>query len=706
MVVDRGLTSSSQDVTQNVTAQSASHNNAEDEERKGNNRDREKGETEGRVEEGGGEYLTETNTHLQDFLEKNSLSDDPEEHLTGTDEHLQVILENKSPVFDDLDIARGTWQSQCDYFLSLAGFAIGLSNVWRFPYLCYMNGGGAFLVPYLLVLVLVGIPLYRLESSLGQFSSCSCFTLYEVCPLFKGVGVSSFLVNVVFVTVYSVVIAYPLLFLYNSFNSHLPWSSCDNPWNTPACSLTTYGNTSKGNAPELSPADEFFHNYILEITGGITELGGFTWPVMAATVFIWVFVFLCVFKGIKVFGKVVWFTATFPFVMLFVMLIRGLTLPGAWNGIYFYIYPDFEKLKDLRVWAAAAGQIFYSLGPGWGILTTLGSYNKFRYRCQRDAIFVPVLNCATSILAGFVVFSVLGFIAHRSGVSVQDVTSAGPALVFITYPEALSLMPFAPFWAVLFFLTIFFLGIDSLIAHIETTTMSLVDKYRVFGRYRGLVTLAVCVLAALASLIFCTRGGIYWLTLVDWYSASFTLVLNSLCEVLVFSFIYGAGRTVRDLQMMTSERIGYYWYAVWLLVTPLVLLLIFINIMVSNAPASYRGEVFPGWVQALGWFSALVSIVAVPAYFVYYITCASRGTLTQRVSTGLQPSKRWGPLEESYRKEWEVFCLQHPLRHRLLHPDLTLHRPMHQRKETPCCPVKQHLSLPLLELSSTKVAEV
>ncbi|KAK3879463.1 hypothetical protein Pcinc_015970 [Petrolisthes cinctipes] len=578
---------------------------------------------------------------------------------------------------------RGNWQSKWDYFLSVAGFAIGLANVWRFPYLCYMNGGGAFLVPYLLVLVLVGIPLYLMESAIGQFASSSCITIYNVCPILKGAGQTTFLVNLIFVTVYNVIIAYPLVYLGYSFTTHLPWASCSNSWNSLQCSLVDSRNTTTGNYTleegPLSPADEFFHNKVLELTDGMTDLGGFNWPVVGASLFIWAFVFLCVFKGINVFGKVVWFTATFPFLMLFTLLLRGLTLPGAWDGVYFYLWPDFTKLKELKVWAAAAAQIFYSLGPGWGILTTLGSYNKFRNPCLRNSLLVPLLNCSTSILAGFVVFSVLGFMAQRMNTTVDKVTAAGPSLVFITYPEALSLMPFSPLWAVLFFLMIFFLGIDSMIAHIETLTVSLVDEVPSLRPWRGLVTLLVCCVDILFSLLFCTKGGIYWLTLMDWYSASYTLILNSLCEVIVFVFIYGkyegvfagAGRTVRDLQMMNNERISYLWYGAWLFVTPIVLLLIFINTMVSSGPATYRGEELPGWSQAIGWGISLASMIPLPVYFLYYLTCKAKGSLCKRLRAGFTPSESWGPAFESHREEWQSLCRQQPLRHPLLHPDLS-----------------------------------
>ncbi|XP_063885612.1 sodium- and chloride-dependent GABA transporter 1-like isoform X2 [Scylla paramamosain] len=601
-----------------------------------------------------------------------------EEGMVPETQEDTLISRKMSLSQDSGSVERGLWQNKWDYFLSVAGFAIGLANVWRFPYLCYMNGGGAFLIPYVLTLVLIGLPLYLLESSLGQFTSSSCLTLYRVCPILKGAGYATFLVNLVFVTVYNVIIAYPLVYLCHSFTSILPWSTCDNTWNSPECSGTeNYYNftLNSSDAAPPSPADEFFHKHILELSGSMTELAGFRWPVVGASVFTWVFVFLCVFKGINVFGKVVWFTATFPFIMLFTLLFRGLTLPGAWDGIYFYLNPNFAKLTDLKVWAAAAAQIFYSLGPGWGILTSLGSYNKFRNRCQRDALVVPLLNCFTSILAGFVVFSVLGFMAHRTGTSVENVTAAGPSLVFITYPEALSLMPFAPLWAVLFFLMIFFLGIDSMIAHIENLTVSLVDEYPRLRPHRSLVTFVVCLVDVMVSLLFCTRGGMYWLALVDWYSSSYTLILNCLCEILVFGFIYGAGKTVRDLQMMTGERVNYFWYGSWLVVTPLGILFIFINTVVSSAPASYRGQELPGWAQSIGWLTAVTSMAAVPLYIVYYLTCGSKGNPCKRLKTGFTPKESWGPASESHREEWLALCRQEPLRNRFLHPDLSYPHP-------------------------------
>ncbi|XP_063605956.1 sodium- and chloride-dependent glycine transporter 2-like [Penaeus indicus] len=564
---------------------------------------------------------------------------------------------------------RGNWSHKCDYLFTMAGYAIGLSNVWRFPYLCYINGGGAFLIPYLLMLVLVGIPLFFLETAVGQFSSSSCLTVFSVCPAFKGLGMASIAINLMTLTYYIVLVSFPVLFLAYSFSWELPWASCGNSWNSANC---TVGRLHEGANMEdgVSSAEEFFHHKILRISSGLDDLNLVQWQIVAVTFLTMAVLFFCVFKGIKVMGKVVWFTATFPFVMLFVLLVRGASLPGAIDGIHFYIYPEFERLKEMKVWAAAAMQIFYSLGPGWGSLISFGSYNKFHNRCTRDAVIVPVLNCSASILAGFVVFSVLGFMAKRAGVSVEEITVAGPSLVFIVYPEALSLMPFAPLWSVFFFLTLFFLGVDSCFAHVETSVLCILDEYPKLRGHRGWVTFAICFISFLVTILFATDGGMYWLTLVDWYCASFTVIVICFCQICIFSYIYGTGRIIQDFQLMIGRRISYVWWIIWMAVTPPVLLCILANTALGHSGAGYRGHAFPTWAQSIGWVMVFASILLIPAYFLYYFCCRTAGSFRQRITTCLSPSPAWGPGQERHRQEWHQYRLKHPLRHRLIHPDL------------------------------------
>ncbi|XP_042889866.1 sodium- and chloride-dependent glycine transporter 1-like [Penaeus japonicus] len=449
------------------------------------------------------------------------------------------------------------------------------------------------------------------------------------------------------------------------------------------------------------PSVLFLSRKILHVTSGIHDLGGIEWPVVGVTFLTIAVLFFSVFRGIRVMGKVVWITAMFPFIMLFILLIRGVTLPGAEDGIYFYIYPKFNKLKEMKflftlsvakisilydspsyilclfpflhlnqVWAAAAIQTFYSLGPGWGSLISFGSYNKYHNRCTRDAVIVPILNCSASILAGFVVFSVLGFMAKRAGVSVEEVAVAGPSLVFVIYPEAISLMPVAPFWSILFFLMLFFLGIDACFAYIETPVTCFLDEFPKFRGYRGWVTFFMCLFSFLSTILFGTNGGIYWLTLVDWYCASFAVIIVCLCQTCIFSYIYGVGRTLQDLQLMLRGRVSYMWWIIWLVVAPFMLLSFLVNSALNYTKAEYRGQSFPTWAQNIGWVIALASIQFIPVYFLYYFCFRTAGSLKQRIKSCLSPSPAWGPAQESHREEWMQHRLKHPLRSRFLHPDL------------------------------------
>ncbi|XP_028164676.1 sodium- and chloride-dependent glycine transporter 1-like [Ostrinia furnacalis] len=196
------------------------------------------------------------------------------------------------------------WGNQLEYLLSCLGYAVGIGNVWRFPYLCYKNGGGAFLIPYFLTLFICGIPLVYLETTLGQFSSSGCIAIFNISPLLKGAGYAAVVLNIIAIVYFSAIMAYPLLYMYHSFNSPLPWQSCGNSWNTERCTEIT-GNMSStyGNASITTPEDEFFHIRLLRMSSSINEVGGIVWPVFWCNVICWVVVYLCICNGVKSVGK-------------------------------------------------------------------------------------------------------------------------------------------------------------------------------------------------------------------------------------------------------------------------------------------------------------------------------------------------------------------------------------------------------------------
>ncbi|KAF8791099.1 Sodium- and chloride-dependent glycine like protein [Argiope bruennichi] len=316
--------------------------------------------------------------------------------------------------------------------------------------------------------------------SLGQFGSLGPIAIWKISPIFKGLGFGMAIVSGVVCVYYNVIIAWALYYIYQSYS--VSWSSCENAWNTPNCvsqddmkmqlNITSVANmTNLYNSSEVSrlsdslskmtSSEEFWLFKVLKQSTGIESIGGFQWPLVLTLLIAWILVFMCMMRGIKTSGKVVYVTATFPYCVLLCLLIRGLTLPGAWNGISFYLSPQWEKLLTFKVWGDAATQIFYSVGAAWGALLTMASYNKFSNNVYRDSLVVPLINCGTSVLAGFVVFSLLGFMAEETGKSVADVVSEGPGLAFVVYPEAISRLPVSPVWAFLFFFMLFTVGLDT-----------------------------------------------------------------------------------------------------------------------------------------------------------------------------------------------------------------------------------------------------
>uniref|UniRef100_A0A8C3P3B4 Transporter n=1 Tax=Cyanoderma ruficeps TaxID=181631 RepID=A0A8C3P3B4_9PASS len=471
---------------------------------------------------------------------------------------------------------RGQWRNKMEFVLSVAGEIIGLGNVWRFPYLCYKNGGGAFLIPYLIFLFTCGIPLFFLETALGQYTSQGGVTAWrKICPLFEGIGYAS-LVIVVYLNVYYIIIlSWALFYLFSSFTSVLPWASCNNPWNSDLCVdiLNRSGldnRTLPANA--ASSMIEFWEKRVLGLTDGIHKLGTVRWELALCLLLAWIICYFCIWKGVKSTGKVVYFTATFPYVMLLILLIRGVMLPGAAEGIIFYLKPDISRLADPQVWMDAGTQILFSYAICEGCLTALGSYNKYTNNCYRDCIMLCSLNSATSFVAGFAIFSVLGFMAREQGVPISEVAESGPGLAFIAYPTAVTMMPVSQLWSCLFFLMLIFLGLDSQFVCVESMVTAIIDMFPGVFRKKGrreLLILAIAVMCYLLGLLLVTEGGMYIFQLFDYYAASGTcLLFLAVFEVVCIGWVYGANRFYDNVEDMIGFRPWPLIKICWLVFTP------------------------------------------------------------------------------------------------------------------------------------------
>ncbi|XP_031438247.1 sodium- and chloride-dependent betaine transporter-like [Clupea harengus] len=508
---------------------------------------------------------------------------------------------------------RDKWANKSEFLFSMAGVINGLENVWIFPYLCYENGGGAFFIPYFATLLFCGMPIFFLETALGQYTSEGGVTAWrKICPMFEGIGIASQVIVSYLNVYYIVMLAWAVMYLFNSFKSPLPWATCDNSWNTMNCQNTTmdtgidsYNNISR-------PEEEFWRFRLLrENDEGLGPVNG---DLALCLLLVWVVCYFCIWKGIKSMGKVVYFTATFPHLMLFILLIRGVTLPGAMDGIKYYLYPNLHRIADIRVWVDAGTHVLFSLTVCQGVPTALGSYNKYNNNCYNDCIGLCILNTCTSIFAGFVVFSVLGFMAHVLGMPVEDVVQIGPGLAFIAFPRALALLPGAQFWCVLFFLMVLLLGLNVQFVCVESLATAISDLFPVELRSKKkgrqeILVLVIATVCFLLGLPFITQGGIYLLHTVDLYAFSKCSLLFIAClESVVIAWIYGADRFYDNIEDMIGCPPFPVLKYCWLFISPLICgVLLFLNVYSPFDPS------LP-WGTGLGFVLMLTPLMCIPVF--------------------------------------------------------------------------------------------
>ncbi|XP_065337149.1 sodium-dependent neutral amino acid transporter B(0)AT3 [Cloeon dipterum] len=520
---------------------------------------------------------------------------------------------------------RESWDSKLTFLLATVGYAVGLGNVWRFPYLAQKNGGGAFLIPYFIMLLIEGMPIFYLELAIGQRLRKGAIGVWsQVSPYLAGIGISSAVVSFNVALYYNTIIAWCLFYFVQSFQAQLPWAECPNKY---------YSNGSYEMEPECaksSPTQYFWYRTTLQVSDDINSPEHFNYKIVFALVIAWILVYMCMIKGIASSGKVVYVTATFPYIVLIIFFFRGVTLKGMSDGLMHLFKPKWWQLTDPVVWLEAGTQIFFSLGLAFGGLIAFSSYNPVNNNCYRDAILVSLTNCFTSMFAGIVVFSIIGFKAHMAfdkcleernatilsamsnGTSYAlanfqtpecdlqkelDNTASGTGLAFIIFTEAINQFPGAQFWAVLFFLMLFTLGIDSQFGTLEGVVTSIVDMKLFPNLRKEILTGSICLVCCLISMGFAHSAGSYVFVLFDNFSGNFPLLIIAFCECIGVSYVYGLRRFADDIEKMTGHRPGLYWLICWKYLSPLAMISIMVATFVQIA---MDGSGYDAWVSSEG----------------------------------------------------------------------------------------------------------
>ena len=392
------------------------------------------------------------------------------------------------------------------------------------------------------------------------------------------------------------------------------------------------------------PSGYFWKYEILEETPRIGDFGGINWTNFGFLILAWILVCLITLKGVKSSGKVTYFTATFPYLIIAALLVRGLTLEGASTGIKYYIAPDFQKLTEPEVWSSAATQIFYSLGIAFGTLTTLASFSPFDNNVVRMTLTVTSINCMTSIIGGFVIFGVIGHLAHLTGKPIDEVVDSGPGLAFVVYPDALSKMPGSAIWSILFFFMLLNLGFGSQIAQVETCITAITDKIPKLQKYRALMTVLAGVVMFLAGIIMTTRSGVHWLNLFDTYSCSYSLFVICLIEIFALIYVFGGKRVLTQIEVMTGNKPWKWWLFTWYGSAPISIILIFLLNIFFYSPLKYPDKTpIEGWAQGIGWLTAMCSIVFIPVMMIK-VFLNFDGPFMERMKLLLEPDELYRPI--------------------------------------------------------------
>lgn len=456
---------------------------------------------------------------------------------------------------------RPQWKTHLGFLLAAVGSAIGLGNIWRFSYLCYKNGGGAFLIPYLIALFIVGVPLMILEIGLGhKMRGSAPASFASISKRWEWLGWWQ-VIFVMFgiVLYYSVIISWCLNFFIFSFN--LSWGQ---------------------------DTAQFFEKSFLMQSNSPFQIGQIRTPILFSLAFVWFLNWLIVFGGVrkgleranKIFMPLL-------FLLTGIIVFWGLRLPGAKQGILVYLKPDFNRLGDIQVWMDAFSQIFFTLSLGFGIMISYASYLPQKSEIVRDSLIISGVNCLFSIFAGFGVFAVLGYMAATTGQPVSEVVSESIGLAFVVFPKAIDLLPaFSRLFGTLFFGSLVIAGLSSSISIIEAFTSGLVDKFHY--RRKGVVSV-LCITGFLGAIIFTTQGGVCWLDIVDHFLTQYGLVLAAIFECIILGWIYKVQKLTQHINHYSTWTVKRWWEFCIKIMIPLVLLTIFASALVDEFRAPYNG---------------------------------------------------------------------------------------------------------------------
>ncbi|MGO3362446.1 MAG: sodium-dependent transporter [Corynebacterium sp.] len=481
----------------------------------------------------------------------------------------------------DDKVSRDTFKSRGVFLFAAIGSAVGLGNIWRFPYVAYESGGGAFLVPYMIALCTAGIPLLWMFFALGhRFRGSAPLVFRRIHPRAEILGWFQTGISFFIGVYYAAIIGWALLYTFKSFNKG---------W---------------GDSP-----GEHFNNEFLHVDTGSVFSGSFVWPILLAMILVWIIVLTTlVFDVSKGIGRMNMIFMPMLLVLFLIIVVRALFLDGAAEGLDALFTPDWSALTDSTVWVAAYGQIFFSLSIGFGIMITYSSYLKPRSNLTSTGLVTAFANSSFEVLAGIGVFAALGFMSVAANVPVDEVATSGIGLAFEAFPTIINEMPAGEFFGILFFFSLFIAGITSLLSIVEVVVSAVKDKMDWPRRFTVLVLgIPMAVLSVLA---FSATTGLVTLDIMDKFTNNVGIVLAALVAIIVIGILtMRINELQQHLNAVSSFKVGPTWRTFIMYVTALILTMT-LGIEVSNLLDEGYGGHQDNQVFTWGWLVIIVIAVA------------------------------------------------------------------------------------------------
>jgi len=462
-------------------------------------------------------------------------------------------------------VERQYWPSKWVFILAAIGSAAGLGNLWRFPFLAFEHGGATFVFVIILANLIIGIPLLLAEVAIGQMMQKGAPDAFKkIKGGFRFIGWTMVMFAFFVIVYYVAVMGWGIDYLAASFS--LPaWA----------------GDTSK-----------FFFEDILQLSDGPGTIGGFSIPILIGVIVSWLAIYFSVWKGVKSVSKVVVWTATLPFLMLAILIVRAVTLDGAGDGLRLFLIPDWTALRDPQLWIAAFSQVFFSLSLAFGVMLAYGSCNPRKTEMTKSVFIIAAGNFLVSFMSGIVIFGTLGYMAAQQGVPVTEVIKGGPSLAFVVFPQAISLLPaFATGFAVLFFIMFFLLALDSAFSLIEGFAAPFRDRFPNTSVKK--VALWITLAAFVVGLLYTTKAGLYYLDITDHFIVNYGIVITGTLLAIVVGWLWKGGELKAFINEHSQWKLGAWWDISVKFISPIFLIILLVVNIIQEIKTPYEG--YPTW---------------------------------------------------------------------------------------------------------------